>query len=298
MATGRPPPPGRRSRDEGTSFWLRDDPSRRSAWLLVADAARLGLAIQDAGHSLDARGDMERAIDRYVSHGSPADRAHRHLEQRRAALLYPPLPDFESLRAGLDRVRMLWRDWADRWAADFNALCKQRGFLPDSRLQQRHDLRRGREAPRAGIGDDRVLRRRRLPLRDGGGVLRDALRHSGDDADALGPARGAADRDRGGHERARAGRRPGQAPPGDLGRGRPRVLDGRVPRLRSGEPQAGDARPGRRADLPPAHARGRRDPRGHEPQAIDRPGQARRRPQQRDRPGRRAGRRPRRVRPW
>ena len=124
-------------RDEDVSFWLRDDPSRRSAWLLVADAARLGLAIQAAGHSLDARDDMERAIERYVSHGSPVDRAHRHLEQRRAALLYPPLPEFESLRAGLDGARSLWRDWADRWAVDFNALCKARGFLPDARLQQR-----------------------------------------------------------------------------------------------------------------------------------------------------------------
>jgi hypothetical protein len=125
------------ARDAGESFWLRDDPSRRSAWLLAADAARLGLTIKAAGDSLDARGDMDRAIERYTSLGAAVDRAHRHMEQRRAALLYPPLPEFESLRANLDRARSLWRDWADRWAVDFNALCKARGFLPDARFQQR-----------------------------------------------------------------------------------------------------------------------------------------------------------------
>lgn len=124
-------------RDEDVSFWLRDDPSRRSAWLLVADAARLGLAIHAAGDLLDAKGDMERAIDRYTALGAPVDRSHRHLEQRRAALLYPPLPEFEALRTGLDRVRTLWRDWADRWAVDFNALCRVHGFLPAASFQQR-----------------------------------------------------------------------------------------------------------------------------------------------------------------
>jgi hypothetical protein len=125
------------ARDEGSSFWLRDDPSCRSAWLLITDAARLGLAIEGAGPSLDARGDMERALERYVAQGAAVDRAHRHLEQRRAALLYPPLPEFESLRAGLDRVRAYWRDWADRWAVDFNTLCKKHGFLPAASFQQR-----------------------------------------------------------------------------------------------------------------------------------------------------------------
>jgi hypothetical protein len=125
------------ARDAGASFWLRDDPSRRSAWLLVADASLLGIAIEVAGSSLDARGDMERAVDRYTAVGSRVDRAHRHLEQRRAALLYPPLPEFESLRATLDRVRSLWRDWADLWSVDFNELCKARGFLPNTLLQQR-----------------------------------------------------------------------------------------------------------------------------------------------------------------
>src|SRR5207302_2022259 len=62
------------ARDEGVSFWLRDDPSRRSAWLLVGDAARLGLAIAAAGPSLDARGDIERAVERYTTLGAVVDR--------------------------------------------------------------------------------------------------------------------------------------------------------------------------------------------------------------------------------
>jgi hypothetical protein len=125
------------ARVAGDSFWLRDDPSRRSAWLLVGDAARLGLALVAAGDSLDAKADMDRALDRYTSLGAPVDMAHRHMEQRRAVLLYPPLPEFEALRVSLDGVRSLWRDWADRWAVDFNSLCKARGFLPDAKLQQR-----------------------------------------------------------------------------------------------------------------------------------------------------------------
>ena len=99
-----------------------------------------------------------------------------------------------------------WRDWADRWAGDFNALCKARGSSR-RRAPAADDLRRRREAARPGVGDDGALRRRRPSLRDGRGALRDALRHARDDADAPGPARRAADRDGGRHERARPRRR-------------------------------------------------------------------------------------------
>lgn len=125
------------AREQGSSFWLADDPSRRSAWLLVADAARLGQAITQAGNSLDRRAPLERILELYTSRGAPVDRAHRHLEQRRAALLYPPMPEFEVLRARLDQMRERWRSWADRWARDFNAVCKEHGFLPLPALQQR-----------------------------------------------------------------------------------------------------------------------------------------------------------------
>lgn len=125
------------AREGDTSFWLRSDPSRRSAWLLVGDAARLGRAIAAAGDALDGKGDLERALERYTGRGSSVDCLHRRLEQRRAALFFPPLPEFEALRAALDHVRSRWRDWADRWARDFNALCRDHGFLPPPALQQR-----------------------------------------------------------------------------------------------------------------------------------------------------------------
>ena len=125
------------ARDGGSSFWLKDDPARRSAWQLIGDAARLGQAIQAAGDRLDAPEGLDQAIERYKAVGSTVDRAHRHLEQHRTALLYPSLPEFERIRASLDRLKTDWRDWADRWAIDFNALCQRKGFLPEARLQQR-----------------------------------------------------------------------------------------------------------------------------------------------------------------
>jgi hypothetical protein len=66
------------------------------------------------------------------------DQAHRHLEQRRVTLLYPQLPQFETLRASLDSIRRAWRRWADSWARDFNSLCKTHGFLPTASYQQRN----------------------------------------------------------------------------------------------------------------------------------------------------------------
>src|SRR5690606_1679054 len=77
-------------------------------------------------------------IEAYVERGAAVDQAHRHLEQRRLALLYPQLPQFETLRARLDAMRGLWRAWADTWARDFNALCRSQGFLPEPGRQQRN----------------------------------------------------------------------------------------------------------------------------------------------------------------
>ena len=53
------------------------------------------------------------------------------------ALLYPLLPEFETLRARLDGMRRAWRAWADAWAREFNALCTAHGFLPGASHQQR-----------------------------------------------------------------------------------------------------------------------------------------------------------------
>ena len=73
----------------------------------------------------------------YVERGAAVDQAHRQLEQRRVALLYPQLPEFETLRTRLDGMRRAWRAWADAWAREFNALCKAHGFLPSASHQQR-----------------------------------------------------------------------------------------------------------------------------------------------------------------
>lgn len=123
------------------SFWLRGDPMRQSAWQLVRDASRLGQAIVRAGERLGvdatAYNGLEAAVSIYVERGAAVDQAHRHLEQRRVALLYPQLPEFEILRTRLDGMRRVWRSWADTWARDFNALCKAHGFLAGTSYQQR-----------------------------------------------------------------------------------------------------------------------------------------------------------------
>ena len=124
-------------RVEGDNFWLQREPARISAWRLVQAAARLGEAIERAGPTLKPAEDLAGAVERYRLTGFAVDQAHRHLEQRRIALLYPQIPNFEVIRARLDRVVGLWRHWADVWALDFNALCLSAGFLPEPRLQQR-----------------------------------------------------------------------------------------------------------------------------------------------------------------
>lgn len=120
------------------SFWIRGDMHRRSAWQLIEDAARLGCAITQAGPTLGARDGLAAALDRYMAVGAAVDQAHRHLEQRRSSLLYPQLPEFETLRACLDTMRQAWRTWADAWALEFSAACRSHGFLPEAGLQQRN----------------------------------------------------------------------------------------------------------------------------------------------------------------
>jgi hypothetical protein len=122
---------------KATSFWLQRDPSRQAAWDLVRDAARLCQSIVRAGERMPEKGGHDGAVAAYVDRGATMDRLHRHLEQRRVALLYPQLPEFEVLRARLDEVRRTWRQWADGWARDFSALCRAQGFLPAASLQQR-----------------------------------------------------------------------------------------------------------------------------------------------------------------
>ncbi len=119
------------------SFWLRADPLRRSAWLIVLDAAELGQAIARAGGRLPPDCNLEEAVSAYVARGAAVDQAHRRLEQRRVAHLVSSMPEFETLRAVVDQMRRSWRAWADSWARDMNAVCRTRGFLPPANLQQR-----------------------------------------------------------------------------------------------------------------------------------------------------------------
>jgi len=124
-----------RGRLDGASFWLRE-PGRRATWQLVLAAVDLGLAVEAAGGELGADS-HESALARYESAGAVVDRAHRRLEQLRATLLVPRLPVFAELRARLDHLRHVYREWADHWSRDFAALCESLGFLPPAHLQQR-----------------------------------------------------------------------------------------------------------------------------------------------------------------
>jgi hypothetical protein len=129
------------ARLSAAAYWIRDDPTRQSAWQLVHDAARLGQDLDRAGAQLGVGvgtgGSLEAALDAYTERGAAVDQAHRHLEQHRVALLYPQVPEFEALRTRLDAMRRAWRQWADAWARDFNALCAAHGFLPGAAHQQR-----------------------------------------------------------------------------------------------------------------------------------------------------------------
>ena len=122
---------------EARSFWLSQDGNRLRTWQLIAAAAELGKAVADAGPNIGRVNNLETAINAYADRGAPVDRAHRHLEQKRLQLLDPQMAHFESLRSSLDRMHSIWRTWADAWARDFNAACKDHGFLPPPSEQQR-----------------------------------------------------------------------------------------------------------------------------------------------------------------
>ena len=124
-----------------TSFWVQRDPARTAAWQLIRQAAKLGQTLELAGPTFltltrDEQ-NHENVLAAYVGKGAAVDQAHRHLEQFRAALLDPTLPEFDTLRTRLDAMRAHWRSWADSWTKAFGLLCKSCGFLPPPSLQQR-----------------------------------------------------------------------------------------------------------------------------------------------------------------
>ncbi|MEQ9406484.1 MAG: BREX-6 system phosphatase PglZ [Fuerstiella sp.] len=124
-------------RSDPKTFWLRNEPLRRNAWKLVAAAARLGVAVQQAGPSLQSTDSIQSAVDEYTRRGAEVDQAHRHLEQFRQKLWRSQIPMSAKIRECLDHMTVVWRDWADAWARQFNALCQSQGFLPEKSRQQR-----------------------------------------------------------------------------------------------------------------------------------------------------------------
>lgn len=124
-------------RSDPKTFWLRNEPLRRSAWTLIAAAARLGMAVKQAGPSLPSTDSLQSAVDDYVRNGAEVDQAHRHLEQFRQKLWRSQIPMSAKIRDCLDHMTVVWRDWADAWARQFNSVCQSQGFLPEnSRLQR------------------------------------------------------------------------------------------------------------------------------------------------------------------
>lgn len=119
------------------SFWLSRDRRRRWTWMVAEEVAALGMAIDAAPRPLEGASTLDDAVERYRATAFRVDRAHRLFEQRWHELRAPELPHWDELLGIVEVVRRLYRDWADRLARDFTALCEREGFLPDAPLQQR-----------------------------------------------------------------------------------------------------------------------------------------------------------------
>ncbi|MBP7675930.1 MAG: BREX-6 system phosphatase PglZ [Thermoanaerobaculia bacterium] len=119
------------------SFWAERERTHAWEWGLVREAAQLGRLLADLPAPLAGARDVVDALERYTRDAFRVDQAHRRLEQRRVALLEPRLPHFGALQGALALLRRGYRDWSDRLARDFTALCRLHGFLPPSSSRQR-----------------------------------------------------------------------------------------------------------------------------------------------------------------
>lgn len=124
-----------REERRGDAFWVERDESRRAEWPLIGYGAILGQAISQNQNFKFAS--VEEALEKYCSQGFEVDRAHRILEQRRKVLLEPHLKHFTKLRTQLDRLRELYREWADKLSKGFLERCAESSFLPTESMQQR-----------------------------------------------------------------------------------------------------------------------------------------------------------------
>lgn len=119
------------------SFWAQREPTHAWEWSLVREAATLGRLLAEMPVPLAGARDVADALERYTREAHRVDQAHRRLEQRRVALLEPRLPHFGALQGALALLRRGYREWSDRLARDFTALCRMYGFLPPSSIRQR-----------------------------------------------------------------------------------------------------------------------------------------------------------------
>lgn len=119
------------------SFWLQRDQGHRLAWSLVAEAAEFGAVLDKHPRPFAGVYTLEKAASDYAASVFEVDRAHRRFEQRRLAVLVSSLPHFGALREVATALRRAHRSWADDLARDFARLCTDKGFLPESGMQQR-----------------------------------------------------------------------------------------------------------------------------------------------------------------
>ncbi len=116
--------------EAGQGFWIQQDQSRRWAWSLLGEAARLGVALLEAPRPLEGATSLDEAARRYAEIAAPVDRAHRRFEQRHVALFGPLLPEQTRLSEAFEKLRFAWSDWADLLAKDFARICRDAGPLP------------------------------------------------------------------------------------------------------------------------------------------------------------------------
>jgi hypothetical protein len=119
------------------SFWLQRDQLRRWAWSLVGEAAEFGSILVRHPRPFAGATGLDDAAQKYAGSAYGVDLAHRRFEQRRLALLESRLPHYGALREVATELRKAHRAWADQLARDFNAVCKEHGFLPSPELRQR-----------------------------------------------------------------------------------------------------------------------------------------------------------------
>lgn len=126
------------ARTEERSFWLKRDPARRRAWVLVREAAELAMVLAAHPRPLEGVATLDAAVEKYAATAYEVDRAHRRFEQRQVTLLDSQVPHFGALKEAVRVLRGSHRVWADQLARDFAALCSKTGFLPEASLQQRN----------------------------------------------------------------------------------------------------------------------------------------------------------------